>query len=199
MVSRKAALSSACLLLLAAILTAQSVTIDLQAPAVVGQSPFGSGPVTVRVARNGAGDPSYICYARASVVASKLAVTGATNATPIVVTTAPHGLEDQAIVTISGVVGNTAANGTFQVDVLSATTMALKTLADYATNVAGNGAYTSGGTLETTSPRLNQAVWIVRTFEYDGSNRLIAAKWVNGGNGKAACTDATAVAAYPRQ
>ena len=73
------------------------------------------------------------------------AITGATNATPIVVTSTAHGFENGDKVTISGVLGNTAANGTFLVAGRTANTFQLTTLAG--ANVAGNGAYTSGGRL----------------------------------------------------
>jgi hypothetical protein len=74
-------------------------------------------------------------------------ITGATNANPSVVTTsAAHGLATDDRVTIVGSVGNTAINGTFKVVVLTATTFSLKTEAGVA--VAGNGAWTSGGTVQ---------------------------------------------------
>lgn len=66
-------------------------------------------------------------------------ITGATNASPIVVTSVGHGLTTGARVTITGVGGNTAANTTAVVTVLSSSTFSLD-------GVAGNGAYTSGGT-----------------------------------------------------
>lgn len=72
------------------------------------------------------------------------AITGATNATPIVITTSGTAPATGSVITISGVGGNTAANGTFRVTNVSGTTFSLKTLAANA-NVAGNGAYTSGG------------------------------------------------------
>jgi hypothetical protein len=66
-------------------------------------------------------------------------VSGATNATPIVVTTTiAHGLQTGDKVTISGVNGNTSANGSFSVTVASATTFSLD-------GSAGNGPWTSGG------------------------------------------------------
>lgn len=84
-----------------------------------------------------------------AVVASQTAtVTGATNATPIVVTTsAAHGLIPGNRLSISGVGGNTAANGTFVVNATGTTTTI--SLGDSSTgaNVAGNGTYTSGGTV----------------------------------------------------
>ena len=73
------------------------------------------------------------------------AITAATNATPIVVTATAHGFADGDIVTISGALGNTAANGSFLVQGKTANTINLQTRA--AVNVAGNGVWTSGGTL----------------------------------------------------
>jgi hypothetical protein len=75
-------------------------------------------------------------------------VTGATNATPIVVTTSTaHNLQTNEIIQIADVSGNTAANGTFVAQVLSSTTVAL-TAYPARTNVAGSGAYTFGGALQ---------------------------------------------------
>lgn len=77
-------------------------------------------------------------------------ITGATNATPIVITTsAAHGLVDGDVVTISSVGGNTNANGTYYIDQQSTTTFALYTDAALTTGRAGNAAYTSGGTFTT--------------------------------------------------
>lgn len=66
-------------------------------------------------------------------------ITGATNASPIVITSNGHGLVTGQRVTISGVGGNTAANGTFVVTVLTSNTFSLD-------GSTGNGTYTSGGT-----------------------------------------------------
>ena len=77
-----------------------------------------------------------------------IAVSGATNATPIRITTsASHNLNDGDTVVISGVLGNTAANGSWWVDRQSATTFDLYSNEALSTGVAGNGAYTSGGTV----------------------------------------------------
>lgn len=66
-------------------------------------------------------------------------VTNATNAAPIVISTSGnHNLTTGDQVTISGVAGNTAANGTFTATKVSATTFSLNT-------TTGNGAYTGGG------------------------------------------------------
>jgi hypothetical protein len=79
-------------------------------------------------------------YGINDVVGVNLAVTGATNATPIVITTAAHGLATGDVVTIASVGGNTNANSTFKVTVLSTTTFSLD-------GSSGNAAYTSGGTV----------------------------------------------------
>ena len=80
-----------------------------------------------------------------------LAVTNATNATPIVVTATAHGLSDNASIVIKGVLGNLAANGYFYVDVLTANTFALYSDSALSSPVAGTGAYTSGGYVGTTT------------------------------------------------
>lgn len=89
-------------------------------------------------------------YTALDVIGVNLAVTGATNATPIVVTTAAHGLADGDPVTIASVGGNTNANGNFFVKITtvgSSTTFGLYSDKDLTTAVAGNSAYTSGGTV----------------------------------------------------
>lgn len=69
---------------------------------------------------------------------STLTVSAATNASPIVITTGTHGLQDDDWVEIDAVAGNTNANGRWRIDVLSTTTFALL-------GSTGNAAYTSGG------------------------------------------------------
>lgn len=71
------------------------------------------------------------------------AVTGATNASPIAITAVAHGLTTGQTVTIAGVGGNTAANGTYQITRTGSDTFTLN-------GTTGNGAYTSGGTWATT-------------------------------------------------
>ena len=73
--------------------------------------------------------------------ASPITITGATNATPIVITAAAHGLITGAVVTVAGVGGNTAANGTFKITKVSSSTFSLD-------NSVGTGIYTSGGTAQ---------------------------------------------------
>jgi len=77
-------------------------------------------------------------------------ITDATNATPIVVTSAGHGLQKGDCVQQSGVGGNAAANGDFYTTYLTDDTYSLQTL--NLVDVAGTGAYTSGGTVDTIAP-----------------------------------------------
>lgn len=70
-------------------------------------------------------------------------ITNATNASPIVITSASHGLTTGMKVTVSGVLGNTAANGTFTITRLTADTFSLD-------GSTGNAPYTSGGVWKTT-------------------------------------------------
>lgn len=74
---------------------------------------------------------------------SALTVTAATNATPIAITTStPHLLVTGDQVTITGVQGNTAANGANRtVTVTGASTFTIN-------GSAGSGAYTSGGSVQ---------------------------------------------------
>jgi hypothetical protein len=75
-------------------------------------------------------------------VPSVVAISNATNATPIVVTTAAHGLPvgEVSWVDVSGVLGTTGANGSWVGEALTTTTLKLR-------GSVGNGAYISGGSL----------------------------------------------------
>ena len=79
-----------------------------------------------------------------------ISITDATNATPIVITAATHGLNTNDQVYIKDVGGNTAANNSatnphWSVTRLTANTFSLQD--DNGNNIAGNGAYTTGGTM----------------------------------------------------
>lgn len=67
-----------------------------------------------------------------------VAITGATNAAPISITAAAHGLATGAKVMIARVGGNTNANGVWTVTVVDANTFTLD-------GSTGNAVYTSGG------------------------------------------------------
>lgn len=95
--------------------------------------PNGSGDVLRQEVRQ------YFLSGEVPIVgAAPQAITGATNTSDIVITSAAHGLKTGEKVRITGVEGNTAANGTFFVTVLTADTFQL-------TGVSGNAGYTQGG------------------------------------------------------
>jgi hypothetical protein len=77
---------------------------------------------------------------------TEIPVTSASNASPIAIAAAnPHGLQSGAQVTIGGVLGNTAANGTFTITVTGAITFTLN-------GSTGNGNYTAGGVISVNGP-----------------------------------------------
>ena len=92
---------------------------------------------------NAIGDVSGVDSVRmlnSSDVAAR-AISAASNATPIVLTVlAGHGIEQDDMVYVENVGGNTAANGVWQAQAVTATTITLR-------NSAGNGAWTAGGTV----------------------------------------------------
>ena len=80
-----------------------------------------------------------ITFSNTALNGTSVAVSGATNATPIVLTVpSGHGVAAANYVRATGVLGNTAANGLFRASAVSATTITLE-------DSAGNAAYTSGG------------------------------------------------------
>ena len=77
-----------------------------------------------------------------SQIIAATSISGATNATPIVVTATSHGYSDGDYVHITGVAGNTACNDLHVVANKTTNTFELTTPAG--ADVAGNGSYTSG-------------------------------------------------------
>lgn len=76
-----------------------------------------------------------------SQTGTPITITDATNAAPIVLTVASgHGIVADDCVNISGVGGNTNANGNFVITSVTSTTITLQ-------GSSGNAAYTSGGKL----------------------------------------------------
>jgi hypothetical protein len=73
------------------------------------------------------------------------AITGATNATPIVVTATGHGFATGDVVVIGKVGGNLAANNLWKIVVVDANSFSLRDVKDGSTNSVGSAAYTSGG------------------------------------------------------
>lgn len=84
-------------------------------------------------------------YMGNGIAHAALAISNATNTTPIVVTCAAHGVPVGGVttVTVAGVTGNLGANGSWIAEALTATTLRLR-------GSLGTGAYVSGGTLTLT-------------------------------------------------
>lgn len=98
--------------------------------------------------------------------ASTVAISGATNATPIVLTTsAAHGLAVGDRVYVADVGGNTGANGSWVVETVGSTTSA--TLR----GSVGNAAYTSGGTVRKAGRR--HVCWLYPVTEWRQEGREI--------------------------
>lgn len=122
--------------------------VPLSAPVnrVAVQTPSSTGLVNVVVASSAGAVPGL----------SQVAVTGATNASPIVITVASTtGLANGNYVTVSGVEGNTNANGTFTIAGLTGTTFQL-------VGTTGNAAYTLGGVVE--AGDLGQVDRVIQAF-----------------------------------
>ena len=98
-----------------------------------------------------------------------LTITGSTNATPIEVTAAAHGLVTGDNVSISGITGNTNANGYFKVTKTGANTF---TLQNYSTgaSIAGNGAH--GGAPVGVAGIVQANIVIVGSGAYNGAPGL---------------------------
>jgi hypothetical protein len=93
-------------------------------------------------------------------------ISAATNTSPIQITTSvAHGLVTGQTVTISGVTGNTAANGTWRITVINSTTFTLD-------GSSGNGTYISGGTVNGCPMWLHLQNGIY--LRWDGTSGLIA-------------------------
>lgn len=92
------------------------------------------------------------------------AITGATNATPIVITATAHGFTNGDIVSVEGVGGNLAANGLWKIAGVAANTFQLT---DPITggNAVGSAAYTSGGYAVCLGPSASGDNW----DDFDGA------------------------------
>ena len=124
------------------------------------------------VPTNSSTTPTYRVYGAAGLQANGTGsltfkdtgtLTNATNATPIVITSAAHKLTDGMKVTIAGVTGNTAANGTFTITYIDANSFSLN-------SSVGNGAYVNGGTWKVTG-------WYTMTITPTAINGYAQAGW----------------------
>jgi hypothetical protein len=100
-------------------------------------------------------------------------LSAATNATPIAITITGHGYSTGDTVVVTGVVGNTAANGTWEITVTDANTFTLD-------NSAGDGNRTSGGTARLrNNTRVMLASAVTQNIASTGPGR---AAWTQGAN-----------------
>jgi hypothetical protein len=86
------------------------------------------------------------------------AVTGATNATPIVITATSHGFANGDIVLVGAVGGNLAANGVWKIANVAASTMELTDPVS-GVNAVGSAAFTSGGYVVNLGPSASGDNW----------------------------------------
>lgn len=94
-------------------------------------------------------------------------ITNATNATPIVVTTSyKHGYFNHEWVTISGVEGNTAANGTWQIYDVAATTFKLR-------DSVGNGTFADVNNDAMAKLFLRRVLCITSEVEFKGIEKIL--------------------------
>lgn len=112
-----------------------------------------------------------------AALAESGSLSGASNANPVVVTTtAAHGVTTGQPVTVSGVTGNTAANGNRTATYVSPTTFSL--------GVAGNGAYVSGGAWHSTGLyRVTLSGAVLASLE-SGKTYTVVVAWAVGGDPK---------------
>ena len=97
-------------------------------------------------------------------------ITGATNASPIVISNFSNGLQNGDLVEITNVLGNTAANGVFTVQNAAANTFELA-------GSTGNGTYTSGGgvqRLSASSIELDPYTTQVFCFKWNASTNTVS-------------------------
>lgn len=106
-------------------------------------------------------------------------ITGATNATPIVITATAHGFTNGDLVFIDGVSGNLAANGFWKIANQAANTFELTNPVTGA-NAVGSAAYTSGGYAVNYGPSASGDNW----DDFDGA--LVGTKVALSGNTKTA-------------
>lgn len=108
-------------------------------------------------------------------------ITGATNVSPISVTSTAHGLQTGNVVKITGVLGNTAANSTFTVTRTGANTFTLD-------GSTGNGAYTSGGAWHVLG-LYSLSLTLSSGAGYEaGGFYSVRIDWANSGNFAKICT-----------
>ncbi len=108
----------------------------------IGANGSGKYNVTFHASITSSGGNSTMIVAIGIELATPLVISAATNATPIVCTSAGHTLMNGDMVTIAGATGNTAANGDWIVDSVAGDDFTLLDLDGV--NSVGNGVYDAG-------------------------------------------------------
>jgi hypothetical protein len=125
-------------------------------------------------------------------------VTAATNATPIKITCANHGFHDGERVVIAGATGNTAVNGTWTIQKVSANTFELL-------NSIGNGTYTGNGIASGPGPGSVRHALVSFRYDRPASGQSVTVSFTDDANqcsagNSAACDsaglDAAGMAAF---
>jgi hypothetical protein len=119
------------------------------------------------------------------------AITGATNATPIVITATSHGFTNGDLVFIDGVGGNLAANGFWKIANQAVNTFELQR--PDGTNAAGSAAYTSGGYAVNVGPSASGDNWDDFDGAVVGTKQNLTAPTVTNGVADAADVTFTSV------
>lgn len=120
------------------------------------------------------------------------AISGATNATPIVITASSHGFSNGDIVLIGGVGGNLAANGIWKIANVATNTFELQNPITSA-NVVGSAAYTSGGYAVNLGPSASGDNWDDFDGAVIGTPQTLTSPTVSNGAFDAADSTFTAV------
>lgn len=123
-------------------------------------------------------------------------ISGATNATPIVITATSHGFANGDIVYISGVGGNLSANGYWLVASVTTNTFAITDL--NGNNVVGSAAYTSGGRAVNMGPSISNN-WSELSGCLVGSKTNLSGESAASGVANASTLTFTSVSGNPCQ
>lgn len=148
-------------------------TWDAEQPGWRDSNPEWPSEYALEVRQNGGLAQGNLVLSRPSP-ASSLSIAGATNTTPIVVTTTTvHGLSDGDPVLVKGILGNEAANGRGFAKVSGYLATSFGLFADVGLTVGkeGSGAYTSGG-IVITAARPGLLLDVSERIVYAGTETL---------------------------
>ena len=170
------------------------LALPLAAQLKVDLSPSPTDPAYQIVYGYSGGNLTYVCYSPSVLTTGtrpsiSVAISAATNASPVVFTSTGHGfnINSRPQVTISGATGSwTPVNGIFTATIIDANTFSIPM------NSTGFSTLTGTLVFTTTAPRLTVQEWTVLLYAYDGSGNLISKTSLAGSNSlRARCSDAT--------